>query len=1094
MRRFLRYILLVTALISAATGYSQFYNGSQVEFGKNRVQYFENRIWFYYRFTDFNTYYYRGGRDLAIYTYRYANQELERMQDELDYSLNEKVHFLIFQSLNDLKESNVGLISDEQYNVGGVTHLVGNKVFIYFNGNHAHLERQIRTGIANVLVNQMLMGSNVAAAVKNSTLLALPEWYKNGLISYLAEPWSTTTDNYVRDGILSERYEDFNSLMGEDATYAGHSIWKFIADKYGERVIPNIIYMTKASRNIESAFLYILGTSYNTLVSEWRDYYYKMYIFNGQEQTKIGDDVLQKRMKKDYRYYNPRISPDGKWVVYSSNRLGKMKIYLKNLETGKREKIFRQGHKLDQKVDYSYPIIAWHPTSRLFIMLVERKGENFMYYYDMQEESLERQELFEVQKVLDIDYNHTGSKIVMSAVKDGQTDLYVYNLGSETFEQITNDIYDDMHPRFVNNSEDIVFSSNRTSDTLRNVRLTFRERDRNDTINIPEHRDIFVYHYSTGSRKLWQITNTPYINETHPEEYKKGYVAYLSDHNGIKNRFIAKFDSAISYVDTTVHYRYFSQTYPLTNYSRSILEHDISLPSGKLVEHVYHDGYDKIFVRNLTLQDTLDESILENTVFRNQVIAKHKREIPVEKEKKKQLKEKRFVPLMESDLREEIEPLDSGEVNIEDYIFESEADSEERRRQLQQQKQKGKSNAPVELNYYVEYSINKLVSQMDFSFMSESYQPFTGGGAPIFLNAGFSGLFMVGATDLMEDFRLTGGVRLSPSLRNNEYMLSYENLKHRLDQQWVFHRKSYENPNSEFIQRISSHTVYYKIKYPFSQVFSFRGTASLRYDRSTILATDYLTLEVPNIYYTWAGLKSQLVFDNTRNRGINTLFGSRGKVFGEFSQLVDHGPDNVNLFVVGLDLRHYLPIHRTFVWANRFAASTSFGSSRLIYYMGGVDNWLAPKFNRKIPIDYDQNYAFQTLATPMRGFQQNIRNGNTFALYNTELRFPVVRYFAKKPLRSEFLSSLQLVGFMDIGSAWTGLNPYSYENTVIESKYYEKPFRITVKRMVEPMIGGAGAGLRAKLFGYFIRVDYAWGYTEGNVQDPRIYLSFNLDF
>ncbi|MFW6224446.1 MAG: hypothetical protein ACOC4R_02170, partial [Bacteroidota bacterium] len=93
-----------------------------------------------------------------------------------------------------------------------------------------------------------------------------------------------------------------------------------------------------------------------------------------------------------------------------------------------------------------------------------------------------------------------------------------------------------------------------------------------------------------------------------------------------------------------------------------------------------------------------------------------------------------------------------------------------------------------------------------------------------------------------------------------------------------------------------------------------------------------------------------------------------------------------------------------------------------------------------------------------------------------------------------FLSSLQLVGFMDIGSAWTGLNPYSYENTVIESKYYEKPFRITVKRMVEPMIGGTGAGLRAKLFGYFIRVDYAWGYTEGNIQDPRIYLSFNLDF
>ena len=1057
------------------------------------MQYNKDRLWFYYRFDKFNTFFFNGAANLAIYTYRYASDEITRMEDLLDYNLTSKAHFLIFQSLNDLKESNIGLISDEQYNVGGVTHLIGNKIFLYFNGDHSNLEKQIRMGIANILVNQMLMGGDVASAVKNSTLLSLPEWFQKGLISYLAEPWNTELDNYVRDGILTGRYDDFNTLRGDDATYAGHSIWKFIADKYGKRVIPNIVYMTKASRNIESSFLYILGTSYNSLVKEWRDYYDNMYKYNGKNQKKIGNDVVQKRLKEKKKYYNPRISPDGKWLVYATNRLGKMKIYLKNLETGKRDKIFRQGHKLDQKVDYSYPIVAWHPTSKLFTMILERRGENYLYYYDMDKQDLERQELFKVQKILDVDYNHKGSKLLLSAVKNGQTDLFVFNLGSETFEQITNDVYDEWHARFINNSQDIVFSSNRHNDTLRDVRLNWREKRTRDSVEVKEYSDIFIYHYDTKDRVLWRLTNTPYVNETHPEAFKKGYVAYLSDKNGIKNRYIAKFDSAVSYVDTVVHYRYFSRTYPLSDYSRSILDHDISLPTGKLVEHVYHNGYDKLFIRDLPDIGAVDKSKVENTVYRNQMIARYKSKEPKQTKKPvkdKKTKHKRFVPLKESDLKKQKEPLDSGEVNINDYIFEG----EEREATVDEQQKEETPSAPSQNNYYVEYTINKLVSQIDFSFMDESYQPFTGGGAPIFLNRGFNGLFMVGATDLMEDYRLTGGVRLSPNLRNNEYMISYENLKNRLDQQWVFHRKSYENTGENVSQKIASHNIYYKIKYPFNQVFSARATASVRYDRATILATDYFTLQVPNEYYTWGGLKAELVFDNTRDRGINTKFGTRGKAFGEYYQLIDDERQDINMFVVGLDIRNYLPIHRTFIWANRFDASTSFGTAKLIYYMGGVDNWLTPKFNRGTAIDYEQNYAFQTLATPMRGFDQNIRNGNSFAVYNSELRFPVVRYFSQKPLKSEFLSSLQIIGFMDIGSAWIGLNPYSEENTVIETDYSKKPFHVTVKRMIEPMVGGAGGGIRAKIFGYFVRLDYAWGYLEGKVRDPKLYLSFNLDF
>ena len=64
-------------------------------------------------------------------------------------------------------------------------------------------------------------------------------------------------------------------------------------------------------------------------------------------------------------------------------------------------------------------------------------------------------------------YSNDGRSMVMSAVQNGQSDIYVYDVGSNSYDQITKDHYDDLYPRFINNSKEIVFSSNRINDTIR---------------------------------------------------------------------------------------------------------------------------------------------------------------------------------------------------------------------------------------------------------------------------------------------------------------------------------------------------------------------------------------------------------------------------------------------------------------------------------------------------------------------------------------------------------------------------------------------------------------------------------------------------
>src|SRR5699024_10025628 len=101
--------------------------------------------------------------------------------------------------------------------------------------------------------------------------------------------------------------------------------------------------------------------------------------------------------------------------------------------------------------------------------------------------------------------------------------------------------------------------------------------------------------------------------------------------------------------------------------------------------------------------------------------------------------------------------------------------------------------------------------------------------------------------------------------------------------------------------------------------------------------------------------------------------------------------------------RYYLPIYKNFIWATRLAADFSWGNKKVLYYLGGVDNWLAPKYNSSTPVDYSAGYAYQTLAENLRGYKQNVKNGNNVMLLNTELRLPVFATFINQPIHSNFI-------------------------------------------------------------------------------------------
>lgn len=1082
-------ILILTGLLMISNvSEAQFYNGSQMPFGKSRVQY-GDFLWTYYRFNDFDTYFYLNGKELAVYTARFARETLPELEQIYETRITDKIQFIIFNSLTDLKQSNIGLVSEQQYNIGGITHIIANKVFIYFDGNYYNFEKQIKAGMARVLIDQSIYGGSLGRQITNATLMNMPSWFIDGLVSYVSEEWSTEIDNNVRDGIISGRYRKFNHLTGEDAMYAGHSIWKYIADKYGKQTIPNIIYLSRISRNVETGFLYVLNVSFRNLVKEWYEAYSEQYRNSDAGRNMPSVAYVQKRVKKDVIYDRVRLNNDGKYMAWVSNQAGQARIWLYDIRTKKAKKLFRQGQRLDEKADYSYPLMEFHPNGRILAMITEKKGEIRFYQFNLETGEKTWQFIYGYQKILDFSYSQDGRNLVMSAIRKGQSDIFVFNVASSSSEQITRDVYNDLTPAFIKNNSQIIFSSNRPYDTL-------VEDPKLAKTGLPANHDLFVFDYIDKSKTLRRITKTPYANETQPVEYEPGFITFLSDENGIQNRYLAGFDSVITHVDTASHYRYFTRNHPLTNYARNIVSHNASRKSGKVAEIVNAGQKRSIYLYDQPkIPEILQEQPLPTRYMEQRMLAMSITK-PVSEEKEQKSVEKaarkKFVNVY---VGEPEFPEKDSVVNLSQYGLAQEGNTTDA---VDYRENSGLFKdgfiIPKQRNYNVEYTINDLVSQLDFTFLSSSYQPFSGGYGPIFLTPGLNAFFKIGLSDLLEDYRIVAGVRLDFNLVNNEYVISIANLKHRLDREIFFHRQSIEQTSLYSIVRYRIHEVHYILKYPFNPLLSLKGTFALRKDKAVYMSTDQYNLRQSDINRYWTSAKGELTYDATRQLGLNLYDGMRLKLFGEYYYQIDGDEKNTNMAVVGFDVRHYLPIHRNFIWANRFATSTSFGKSRLIYYMGGVDTWLTPKFTTEAPIDYTQNYAYQTLATNMRGFYQNVRNGNSFAVLNSELRFPIFRYFANRPLRSDFINNFQLVAFGDIGTAWTGLTPYSDDNALFTRIIRKGGLLITVREQRQPLVGGLGFGARARLLGYFIRADYAWGIEDMVVNKPVFYVSLSLDF
>lgn len=1099
---------------------------STVEFGRNRVQYKKFK-WSYYQTKNFNTYYYENGNHLATFTAQVAEEELNNIEEFVEYGMQRRANIVIYNSFTEFKQSNIGLGIDWQ-NTGGVTKLVNNKMLLYYDGNLNQLRIKIRQGIAKILVENLLFGDDLGEFASNQALLDLPKWMVDGYISYVGEEWSPTMDDKLKSALLSGNYKNFYQFAFKESVFAGHAFWKFIADQYKKESVTYFLYLSRIYKSLNTASIKVTKKHFKELLNEFMQYESERYEadLKGRKNQPRGNVVAIETVKPKKDYYRFQANPIAKNNTYAmvEYKKGIYRVIFEDL-TEKRKILLKAGFLNNQdELNAHYPLLAWDPKGSKLVVIYTVEGKIKLFVYDAVTGYKENKQILEGYQIIqDAKYMLDNNTLILSAVKNGQSDIFVYKITERTSQQITNDVYDDLDASFVAfpNKTGIVFSSNRPS----------AKANKSDT-SIPSRNNFNIFlvdnWIKSDFRQITQLTNQKYGQARFPLQYNVNHFTFVSDANGIANRYAGFFSTKKDGLDTIYKVgdeylrnpfpkeldstlKAYQKTapdsigfisiskdstyvFPLTNYE-SGLQESRGAGDNNLVSEVRQEG-DTKFLYKLKVNEAalLKRNInAKPTAYIKKLMQDERNQqnnqLQFKINQLNQLQENKKISLFQTEFSEEekasTQPWEARE-NIEtrtDYI----------------------KNAK-QFDYKLKFGSDYLVSGFNNSVLVNRFQPFGGGSGPIYLSNSnnLNGILRMGISDVMEDKKFIGGFRLATNLKDNDYLASYQNLKKRFDWGLTYFRSnqnnfpiySSENVKSQLGNKLASNLYQLNVNYPLNEVKSLRAMVGYRADRITILSDgNYApSLIMPDTVLKYALIRLEYVHDNTLNPTLNIWNGIRYKIYGDVnSRVVRSDQTGKYMINMGADARYYFPIYRNFIWAARAAADFSWGTQKLIYYLGGVEGWLNPRFNSNNQPAPDVEYAFQTLALNLRGHQQNISNGNNNIVLNSEFRFPILTTILNRPINNAFLRNLQLIQFTDLGTAWNG----KFDKIERPSTIYGEGTSVQVNIKtggIGPFVGGYGFGARSTLLGYFLRVDAGWPMGTLFKGKPYWYFALGLDF
>jgi len=1037
------YLMVLVALVFTSTA-----NGQVEYFGKNKVQWKDFK-WEFFQTSHFDIYFYQDSYEIAKFSAEVLESALVVISDQLDYDIKKRIPAFIYNSPNEFQQTNItsGILGE---GVGGFTEMFKNRMVMPYNGSYEDFRHVLHHELTHAVTFDMLYGGALSSVLSTNRIFEMPLWLAEGYAEYSSRHgWDYWADMIMRDATINDYAPPVAYVGGYLAYKQGQLAIYYIAEKYGVEKVGELFKKGKVHLTADKAMHGAMGFDQMEFDREFKKFCKRVFwpeIALRKEPKEIGRQLTDHT--KDGSYFNekPVFAPSGDRVAIFSDRSDYTEIIVISTVDGAELKRVVKGSRTgDLESLHSYVSgMSWSPDGEKIAFISKSKGEDALRLVRVEDNDVYAKYTFGFNMMLSPSWGGTDSNsIVFTGVKNGKSDLYLFDVTTEKLTQLTDDYYEDQEPAISPDGKTVVFASDRPSEDAVNPK---------DIIELQYGSyDLFSYDLETG--KITELTNDEF-NKRYPTWSPDGEkIAFTANYNGIDNLYVMSLDSL--------------QPVPVTNILTNVAAPSWSPKGDEIVFSSFNKaGYDIYLLKEIKPVAPSPDS-LKKTLFFAGELETHI--TPIDPELEERMESGPF------DDTTEVRPLPMGDEggpddDWEDFVYKPDQSKETFHRE-EESKDKPVPAGEVDTLYAKNEDGNYDIKPYKTKFTPDLVT----GGFSYDTFFGLRGQSYLLISDYLGNHQFFLATDLVNAIDQTNFQLYYLNNTRRTD--WgigIFHTKNYY---VDPIDRLFS-----------DRVYGLTASASRPFSTFSRLQFDVSQLFVDRKYY-------DPPYDDTDERVTigevgwvtdNVLWGNTGPINGRrykivFEKAVPVFSDGLDYWAGQFDFRRYYHFAQRYGFAIRAAGGVSDGVDPKRYFLGGTSNWIGSPLPG-LDIYDPENLYFSKVITPLRGYNYYEMSGSKFALINMEFRFPAIEYFVLKFPLPMILTRLRGAAFLDVGAAWD-------ENVLFKgATSSDGDFRLTGIKT------GFGYGIRANLGFMLFKFDHAWKTDLDKVSTPKYYLSLGAEF